>query len=517
MAKSAHDKLISSIKRQRGRRLASLVTKSYYLHKRKQDEKMYSLVCEEFLSLGGVYVKFLQGVLLRSKIMRKWHNPEKLKIFENLDAEHIDIAALLRHELPKNRLSQIAQVQPEPFAAGSFGQVYYGQLRSGRPIIIKVLRPMVRELLNYDVKLLNRFARSFFSQVYKNTTVQMRDAIKEFTEVTMRETDYRHEAEFANELYQHYKGHPYLFVPETYLELCTDNIIVQDYVDGISVAQLIRMQEQGINAVDYVKEQLGSDLLRQMEELGYESIIGAFSLPRVQGDPHPGNIRVMRDNKVGLIDFGISAPTPKNKNNMYGLMRAFDGIYKGKDAVAFLEQGLKFFVGDLYKALKRLSEFMGGNGDDRDYVSEVTNIAGKMLVGNDGSSHFEADLKDDAGILASISKAVNKGNRFGLVISLEASELLRAIQTYTAMLSSLGLYRKVMVPMMDRAVIEIARANPEVTKDTSDKVSVGQAIETVSNWLERVAERDPLLFRELSEKMRMNDKPVLAAEGGEDD
>src|SRR5690606_22788188 len=116
----------------------------------------------------GVYVKFLQGVLLRSQVMRKWHNPEKLKIFENLDHEPIDIGRLLQMELPKEKLSQIALIQPEPFAAGSFGQVYYGQLRNGQPIIIKVLRPMIRELLQHDLRLLKRFSKTFFSKLYKN-------------------------------------------------------------------------------------------------------------------------------------------------------------------------------------------------------------------------------------------------------------------------------------------------------------------------------------------------------------
>ena len=48
-----------------------------------------------------------------------------------------------------------------------------------------------------------------------------------------------------------------------------------------------------------------SDLTAQLRMLGYESIVAAFTLPRVQGDPHPGNIRIMTKNRVGLIDFGI--------------------------------------------------------------------------------------------------------------------------------------------------------------------------------------------------------------------
>jgi hypothetical protein len=506
VARTAQSKTIAAIKRNRTARLARLVTRSYYLHKRKQDAVLYNLVCEEFMSLGGVYVKFLQGVLLRSEVMRRWHNPEKLKIFENLESEPIDIGALLRHELPADKLSQIAMVQPQPFAAGSFGQVYYGQLANGQPIIIKVLRPMVRELLRYDLRLLGTFSKTFFTQLYKNMSIQLKDALAEFSTATLRETDYRHEANFARELYEAYKDHPYIVIPQTYLELCTDNIIVQDYVDGISVAQIIRLHEQGVDAEKYVQEQLGSDLVTQLQIFGYESIVGIFDLPRVQGDPHPGNIRLMRNNKIGLIDFGISASAPSDRNGLYGLFESYDKIFKGSQtAIGLFEHSIRFFVSDLYRSLKRLGDYMGKSGaGEGSYMQEISQVAGDVFEKATGTNMINMDFKNDASVLVIINKLVNKGNRFGLVMKLEATEILRATQTYTSMVGSLGLYQKIMPGVIDQAVHDIRERHPEVIHDTKDNVSIADALETVANWLERVAERDPVLFRQLSEKIRIN-------------
>lgn len=507
MARSQRQKTIASIKRARTKRLATLITKSYYYYRRKDEEKVYNLICEEFVNLGGVYIKFLQGVLLRSKVMRKWHNPEKLKIFENLDHEPINISALLQYELPKEKLAQIALVQPEPFAAGSFGQVYYAQLRNGQPIIIKVLRPMIRELLKHDLRLLTRFSKTFFVKLYKNMNVQLNDAMKEFGDATLRETDYQHEAEFANEMYEHYKNHPVIHIPRTYLELCTDNIIVQDYVDGISVAQIIRLHEQGVEPVQYVKETLGSDIIYQLQVMGYESIVGIFEMPRLQGDPHPGNIRLMRDNRVGIIDFGISAKPPEDKSGLFGLLETYDKVFKGSQtAIGLFENGLRFFVSDLYRALRKLGEYMGQR-TNRDYVSEVSQVAGRVFSEATGTDIIQADFKSDASILVIINKLVNKGNRFGLVMKLEATEILRAIQTYTAMLGSLGLYQQVMPPMLAHAVKEIRERHPDIINDGKEGMSIADALETVANWLERVADRDPALFRQLSEKIRSGTAP----------
>jgi hypothetical protein len=500
MPRSVHAKTIAAIKRNRTKRLASLVTKSYMLHRRKQDETMYNLICEEFVSLGGVYIKFLQGVLLRSQVMRKWHNPEKLKIFENLESEPLDIGKLLQHELGKEKLSQIALVQPQPFAAGSFGQVYYAQLRTGEPVIVKVLRPMVRELLKYDIKLLTTFSRAFFVKLYKNMNIQLSGALKEFSEATLRETDYKHEAEFAMELYNSYKDHPTLVIPKTYLELCTDNIIVQDYVDGISVAQIIKMHEQGVDPVQYVKEQLGSDLITQLRMLGYESVVAA--------------IRIMTKNRVGLIDFGISARAPKDKSGLFGLFDSYDKLFKGSQTtIGLFEHSMRFFVGDLYRSLRRLGDYVGQNNPERDYVNEVSQIASDVFEKATGTSMIAADFKNDSSVLVTVNKMVNKGNRFGLVMKLEATEMLRAVQTFTGLLGSLGLYSEVMPDIMDRAVHDLRLQQPQIAQEAKGTVSIGDALEVVTAWLERVADRDPLLFRQLSEKIRNNTAAVIVPEG----
>ena len=358
---SEYTKAISALKRERTKRLARLGARVYYLRKRGREQDMYNLICEEFVSLGGVYVKFLQGVLFNSPVMRRWNSPARLKIFEELDIQPLDVIALLRQELPPDRLREISLVQPEPFAAGSFGQVYLGQLASGEKIIIKVLRPMVRELLKYDLRLLGIFGKRFASQEYTNFTLKMNTALKEFRHATLSETDYVTEANFANELYETYKDHPFIVIPKTYLNLCTPHIIVQEYIDGISGAELLKVQNSGVDAADYIRQHLGSDLDTQLRIAGIESMVAIFTLPRVPGDPHPGNIRFMTGNRVGLIDFGISAPVPKNRAAFFSLIKEWSLVYEDESNVAnIFEQFMRYFVNDLYRALKKLSTITPG-------------------------------------------------------------------------------------------------------------------------------------------------------------
>lgn len=491
-----------AIKRYRTRRLATIMTKAYFLHRRKRDEEMYNLVCNEFLKFGGVYTKFLQGVLFESEVMRKWQSPDKLRVFENLDTEPLDIADILRHELEPEKLAQIASIQPQPFAAGSFGQVYYGEHRDGRPIIIKVLRPMIRELLRYDLKLLSVFSKRFFVRMYPNMQVKIDEAVKDFIITTLRETDYVEEAKFANELREAYKDHPYLFIPQTFMELCTPNIIVQEYVGGLSVAQLIKLKQQGVDPVSFVKEVTGSDLDEQLETLGYELLTGVFKLPRIQGDPHPGNIRLMSGNRVGLIDFGISAKAPTQKAAFFGLLEAYDQIYKGSQTVVGLfENSLRFFVSDLYKALHKLASVIGQQ-QQKDYVKEVGKVAEETFASATGSNIVATDFKQDRSILVVLNKIINEGNRFGLVVKLEAADILRATRVYATLMAELKRYERVMPRIQHRVVLDIKRDFPNIMSEQDGYVSISDAMETVASWLGRVAERDPLLFKQLMERIK---------------
>jgi hypothetical protein len=523
---------LTALKRARTRRLTQLATKVYYLRRRGREQEMYNLICNEFLALGGVYIKFLQGVLFNTTMMRRWQSPNKLKIFENVDNEPMDIIEVLRNELRPDQLSHIALVQPEPFAAGSFGQVYLAQHINGKRIIIKVLRPMVRELLKFDLRLLGLFSKRFAAKEYKNMTVKMDEAYKEFRVATLNETDYVAEAEFARDLFEAYEHDPNFVIPETYLDLCTNHIIVQDYVEGISGAELLKVKARGIDPAEYIREQIGSDLDKQLQILGVECLSGAFNLPRIQGDPHPGNIRFLPDNKIGMIDFGISAPAPKNKAALYGILEQWHMLYSDQgDMGRLFEQFIRFFVNDLYRALKKISMFMPaqeapqpeasnqpGQADqpasplkpNHDLLRDVGRVVQSMFSSALGTGDVK-DVLAEGHVLQAFNQLVNKGNRLGLVVHIESSEILRAGQTYMGMVEALGRRNEVVPYVLAQSVIRVATNHSDVVHMGDNPVSVTQAIDIVNRWLERVAVRDPALFRQLLSRIDLPGARAAAA------
>jgi len=501
---AANKKIVSAIKRYRTARLARLVPHSYLLYRKGRKQEMYDAICEEFVNLGGVYLKFMQGVLLRSKLMKHWQNPDKLKIFENLDTEPMDIIDVLRKELPRHKLAQISSVQPVPFAAGTFGQVYYGTHVDGRPIIIKVLRPLIRETLKYDLRLLNTFMQRFYIRFNsKNMDTDSREALRDFAEATMRETDYKAEVKFAQEMRDAYKDSSTVFIPETFAELCTDNIIVQEYVHGISLAELVKLKQQGVDISGYVKDELGTNLEKQIENLGYELLWGAFSLPRVQGDPHPGNIRLMKDGRVGFIDFGISARAPEDKAAFLSIIEAYDGMMKGSKTITDLfETSLRFFVRDLYRSLMTISSYIGEKAE-KALPIQIGQVAERVFEQATGKNGIDMKNADDDTMIIEANKVFNSGNRFGLILKFEETAMMRSAQSFTSLMVALGLYKKVMPRVTERVIKQVEKTYGSELH-TSEPVSLSDAIDVVTSWLERIADKDPKLFNEISRKIRMN-------------
>lgn len=500
---------LSAIKRQRTARLTRIAARAALLQRRGKEDEAYTLICDEFVALGGIYVKFLQGVLLNSPIMKRWHNPDKLKIFENLEAEPLDIFTFLRAELGVEKFSQFAKLQTTPFASGSFGQVYYGELRNGEQIIVKVLRPQVRELLLHDLRLLGLFTRFFGKRHYKDIDLKLSDAIKDFRRATLGETDYVHEAAFANEIYKAEYNNPDLIVPKTYLDLCTPQIIVQDFIGGISCAEVLEQQTRnGIEPAAYVQQRLHSDLSIQLETLGIALLTGCFSHPRVMGDPHPGNIRLLPDNKVGLIDFGISAAAPRNRQAFFGLISEWAHMYDGTLNVANLfEQFLRVFMNDLYRALRRLLSYQpkSEQAARQNMLKNVSGIISELFDDESQSVDLE-DTMSQGRVVRLFNQVINKGNRLGLVLHFEDSEILRAAQTYMSLVEALGLRGKVLAVVFNTTIRDALREHPELSGISEPQITTSKALEIVNSWLERVANQDPLLFSRLLEQFSPSDK-----------
>ena len=266
-----------------------------------------------FRQLGGVYVKFLQILSLKQiAFLGNWDSKEAVAVFDAVRPDDIDIQDYLRRNIPPDLLNDLVHVDSEPFAAGSFGQVYFGQHRDGTNIIIKALRPGLVQNIRVDLRVL-RLIASMLGFSLRTWATDFSAIFKDFRKVILQEVDYKAEAAHAKYFYDYFSNQPLIVIPKTYLELCSSNIIVQEYLPGIPLSEVVLAIDDGKDPSTFVKERLGSDLQTQIGILGEEITLSILAADWIWGDPHPGNIKLLDGNRIGIFDFGITGEPPVDR------------------------------------------------------------------------------------------------------------------------------------------------------------------------------------------------------------
>jgi predicted unusual protein kinase regulating ubiquinone biosynthesis (AarF/ABC1/UbiB family) len=182
-----------------------------------------------------------------------------------------------------------AEFEPEAVAAASIGQVYRARLRDGRDVAVKVQYPGVAQAVRADLQNLGLIMR-----VAKRMApgMDVKAMTREIRERLTDELDYEHEAQNHRAFARTWSGHPFIYVPPVVTRLCTEHVLVSEWVEGI-----------GFEAV----RELDAGERNRFGEIVFRFFFGSlYRTGHFSGDPHPGNYRLMPDGRVAFIDFGMT-------------------------------------------------------------------------------------------------------------------------------------------------------------------------------------------------------------------
>jgi predicted unusual protein kinase regulating ubiquinone biosynthesis (AarF/ABC1/UbiB family) len=185
------------------------------------------------------------------------------------------------------------ELDPEPIAAASIGQVYKARLRDGRQVAVKVQYPGVAAAVRADMQNLGmilRLAKRIAPGMDpKAIGEEIRDRIED-------ELDYELEAQNQRSLARIFRGHPFIVVPDVITSLSRERVLVSEYVHGIGFEELKkRPQEQ--------RDRVGEMLFRFYFGCLYRH-------HQFSGDPHPGNSMLLEDERMAFLDFGLFKRMP---------------------------------------------------------------------------------------------------------------------------------------------------------------------------------------------------------------
>jgi predicted unusual protein kinase regulating ubiquinone biosynthesis (AarF/ABC1/UbiB family) len=202
--------------------------------------------------------------------------------------------AVLEGELGCATETAFAEFDFEPLAAASVGQVHAARLHDGRAVAVKVQYPGVADAIAADLKnteLLATFVSLFVGGLSsRKLSFDLRGAARELGIRIAEELDYRLEAANQSEFATHYRGHPFIHVPNVIAELCTERVLTQELVRGLSWSDAL-MAEQ--------------ELRDRWAEAIWRFTYGTYRrIHALNADPHPGNYVFHESGSVSFLDFG---------------------------------------------------------------------------------------------------------------------------------------------------------------------------------------------------------------------
>ncbi len=477
--------------------LTSVVTSVLHGEKLVLDQNSAKL--EE---LGGIYIKFLQLIVLNLDPNNQASYKQLLSVYENSQPDAIDIRRYLARELPAGSLDQFKAIDSQPFATGSFGQVYKATLWDNHQVIIKVLRPSVVRYLGYDLRLIGILSW-LYSMFDRQKMLNFRSMYKDFKRTSLAETDYIREAAVAQAYFEDYKSHPYLIIPQTYSQLSNRHVITQDFVEGLSISSLLALQSNGNNAADYCRDHLGSNLSFQLKVVGVELFNKALVGEIVQTDPHPGNIILLPNNQVALIDFGMSTIVRQNRQALYELVVQYQAFYSGKlNIEEFTLSALKCLAPELYAAIAKTETVLEQEGMQINMFDRLREAVNEIFDDFE-TRPFIDQLIERRQIMKVLFFAINKGNRFGFNFDLSATSLWKAVQTYFVLVHRFdqqGEDQSVdIVLSVLNEVMWFAQSNLDrIIESPRAEISPTEALETLSCWFDKMARNDPWLMVKLT-------------------
>lgn len=248
--------------------------------------------------LGPIFIKFGQALSTRPDILPPDIAVELCKLQDRVPPFPGDKAqAIIEAAYGRCAFEVFDHFDAEPLASASMAQVHAATLKSGEDVVVKVLRPNMRKIIEQDLVILNTIAN--FADRYwpESKRFKPKEIVKEFERHLLDELDLQREAANGAQLRRNFNHSPLLYIPEIHWDYVCENVLVMERIYGIPVSDVSSLQKHGVN-------------IKKLAERGLEIFFTqVFRDCFFHADMHPGNIFVSllhpEDPQYICIDFGI--------------------------------------------------------------------------------------------------------------------------------------------------------------------------------------------------------------------
>jgi predicted unusual protein kinase regulating ubiquinone biosynthesis (AarF/ABC1/UbiB family) len=285
----------------------ALVTMWVSLRHRDTEELRAVRLRQAFERVGGTLIKIGQQMSIRLDLLPVVYCEELSLMLDQVPAFPVEQAITVIERATGRRLSDLfSAFDPEPIGSASIACVYQAVLReTGQKVAIKVRRPGIRQLFEVDFRVIEMLTQ--VAEVFTITRPGFAEGLRqEFRSSLSAELDFRREARLQEMFRRRARkaDRRYFTAPKVYLLYSNHEVLIQEFISGIWLSEVLAGIERGDEAALARMRELNLDPKKLASRLLYANNWGLFDNLAFHADPHPANIVVQANNRLVFVDFG---------------------------------------------------------------------------------------------------------------------------------------------------------------------------------------------------------------------
>jgi ubiquinone biosynthesis protein len=248
--------------------------------------------------LGPIFIKLGQALSTRRDLLPPDIAEELAKLQDRVPPFDGKLAKQIIETAYGKTLSEVFEAFDEkPLAAASIAQVHVAKLRSAGEVVVKVLRPGMREIISGDLEVMHALADLAKRNSSEARRLRVDEIVDEYEKTVLDELDLMREAANAAQLRRNFEGSALLHVPAVHWDYCRVNVMVMERIRGVTISDMATLRALGTN-------------IPMLAENGVKIFFTqVFRHNFFHADMHPGNIFVLVDDpsrpRYAAVDFGI--------------------------------------------------------------------------------------------------------------------------------------------------------------------------------------------------------------------
>jgi ubiquinone biosynthesis protein len=271
-------------------------------------EARIRLACTE---LGTTFIKFGQILSTRADLVGLPLATELSKLQANVPSDPPEIVrSIVEKELGKPISKLFATFDDQPLASASIAQVHAATLHDGRRVVVKVQHPDIAKRIRNDLEILTGLAQLAEKYIEELQPYQPKAIVEEFEKVLTRELDFGRELRNLERFVKNFADDPNVRFPLPHPALSSGRVLTMDRLDGVTFGKIEKAPDPA----------QGQEIARLGARVFLEMI---FRDSFYHADPHPGNLLLLPDGTIGILDVGmVGQLTPGGREDMEDLFLA---------------------------------------------------------------------------------------------------------------------------------------------------------------------------------------------------